>query len=344
VLHPVLDAVRTNCHISDARHAGEYTLCTYLLKMREYYRWEKGKPFSSTLSHAEVTHWLTEREQLWKDFEDRSFVDIPLGGVLHDPFASTAINGSLAAAGYVYSAGLGHNSRPHFFFGELERTEKHRNFTLLVSGKEYARDLTAPPAMSLGTTIFVRRESLRRMIWEKIEEWRWNRPANAMKNAIVAYDFDSDPCGSLERMTSEVMDVVRLHEIGEIMVRSRLGAAWEELLTCLPRSRAEIMARAVRDHLADALSTLPGLIRKENPVALHYYIANQSGMHRELFPSLVKAYEQWISSGRLAALDSIMAQSESHWMSVANRILDIFSAHPKQCQPRIEALMADSKM
>ena len=35
------DTVQLNCHISDARHAGNYTLCIYLLKMREFYRWEK---------------------------------------------------------------------------------------------------------------------------------------------------------------------------------------------------------------------------------------------------------------------------------------------------------------
>lgn len=40
--HPlVLDAVRRNCHIADARHAREATLCTYLLQMRDLYCWEQ---------------------------------------------------------------------------------------------------------------------------------------------------------------------------------------------------------------------------------------------------------------------------------------------------------------
>ena len=39
------ETVQRNCDISDARHAGEYGLCTFLLKMREYYRWENELPF-----------------------------------------------------------------------------------------------------------------------------------------------------------------------------------------------------------------------------------------------------------------------------------------------------------
>ena len=34
--------VQRNCDISDARHARDFTMCVYLLRMREYYRWAKG--------------------------------------------------------------------------------------------------------------------------------------------------------------------------------------------------------------------------------------------------------------------------------------------------------------
>ena len=41
--------VQRNCDISDARYAGDYGLCTFLLKMREYYRWENELPFARDL-------------------------------------------------------------------------------------------------------------------------------------------------------------------------------------------------------------------------------------------------------------------------------------------------------
>jgi hypothetical protein len=37
-LPQLTNAVQRNCDISDARHAGDYRICTFLLKMREYYR------------------------------------------------------------------------------------------------------------------------------------------------------------------------------------------------------------------------------------------------------------------------------------------------------------------
>ena len=37
-------AVQTNCDIADARHARDVSLCTYLLGMREFYRWEHDRP------------------------------------------------------------------------------------------------------------------------------------------------------------------------------------------------------------------------------------------------------------------------------------------------------------
>ena len=62
-LLPTLEAVRTNCHITDAKHATDYTLCVYLLKMREYFRWEHDIPFNETLPHQDLTDWLTTREK-----------------------------------------------------------------------------------------------------------------------------------------------------------------------------------------------------------------------------------------------------------------------------------------
>ncbi|HSP01523.1 MAG TPA: hypothetical protein VLN90_08695, partial [Thioalkalivibrio sp.] len=38
-LSDLRQSVQRNCDIADARHAGNDTLCTYLLKMREFYRW-----------------------------------------------------------------------------------------------------------------------------------------------------------------------------------------------------------------------------------------------------------------------------------------------------------------
>ena len=53
-LPQLASAVQRNCDISDARHAGDYGLCTFLLKMREYFRWENELPFARTLPRDEL--------------------------------------------------------------------------------------------------------------------------------------------------------------------------------------------------------------------------------------------------------------------------------------------------
>jgi len=328
---PALDAVRTNCHISDARHAGDYTLCVYLLKMREYFRWEQDIPYNAQLAHDELSDWLTQREAHWDSLDDRAFENIPVNGNIRDPFDDASINACLNEIGYVYSSGYGRNLKPVFFLGELDRSEQRDGYNLLVSGRELARDLAAPPAMSRNNTIFVRRESLRRMIWEKVEEWRWNRPDNAMKVALGYYDFDNAAEQSLDEMTEMALEGVILHEIGEVRAGQMLGPAWEDMLLAIGQSKAEIMARAVRDHLADALSTLPCLLADPRPAPLHFYMANISNMRKELFPGLVTAYETWSGNGDTSRLERIAERSLPHWQALTADLLEIFETNKPDC-------------
>jgi hypothetical protein len=338
-LLPTLRAVRTNCHIADAKYATDYTLCVYLLKMREYFRWERSIPFNETLSHQELTSWLSKRESHWESLEQREFEQIPVQGTIHDPFDAAAINHSLNDLGFVYSSGYGRNMKPVFFLGSLEKRENYNGYTLVVSGREYARDLASPPAMSLGKTIFVRRESLRRMLWEKVEEWRWNKPANAMQHALDCYDFDNAAEQSLDAMTDNELQSAKLHEIGEIMAGELLGGDWEKMLASMPHSKAEIMVRAVRDHLADALSTLPGLLTDANPASLHFYMANLANMRKQLFPELVAAYEGWAVSGNTRQLERLTGEAVNHWQMLAEKMLGVYRKQGRECQPALISLI-----
>jgi len=332
ILQPAFEAIRTNCHISDARHAGDYTLCVYLLKMREYFRWENNIPFSTPLSREDLSDWLTQREAHWETLEDRTLETVPVPGRQHDPFDTTAINAGINDRGFAYSSGYGRNMKPVFFFAALERRETHDGYNLVVAGREYARDLAAPPAMSREQTIYIRRESLRRMLWEKIEEWRWNRPANAMRSAIRCYDFDTAADRSLEEMTETELYSALLHEIGEVEAGKLLGGDWEDMLAALPTGKAEIMLRAVRDNLADCLVTLPALLQKAEPAALHFYMGNLSNMRKTLFPALVSAYDAWTASGNTRELQATAARAAGHWQSLALGLLDNFSRSGPDCQ------------
>jgi hypothetical protein len=342
-LQPLLTAVQRNCHISDARHAGDYTLCIYLLKMREYFRWEKSYAFEDNLPEGDVGEWLTQREHFWQTIEDEPFTDLPIDGEFYDPFDNEAVNASLNPYGLVYSGGLGNKCTPHFFLGKLGHQERQSDFTVLVSENEYARDLTAPPAMALGDTIFIRRESLRRMIWEKIEEWQWNKLENAMSRVVQDFNFEDNAADALDGITDAVIDSVLLHEQGEVLAAKQLGPEWEQMLAGLPRSKAEIMIRAVRDHLADSLTTLPDLVGTEKDASLHFYFANLPNMHKHLFPALIEAYESWVKQGKRETIEELVPASKTHWEALSGQILDIYRQNPDACADRLQTLIENNK-
>lgn len=320
-LHVTIDAVQRNCHVADARHARDAALCTYLLAMREQYRWEHELPLAVTPPRAELGRWLTEREALWEDLESSAFAPIPVGGERYDPFDAAAINRSLVPEGLVYGAGLGRLGRPHFFLGRLERTESRDGVTVLVSGCEYAHDIVPLPGALQGDTVYVRRDALRRLLWDRIELWEARRHAGPLAAAIEHFGWPGGGEGALERMVDAALETVVLHELGERLAEQRLGTAWGEMLGALRGARAEALVRAVRDNLADCLSTLPGLADRAEPGPVHLYMAMFEGLRRELFPQLVAAHR---AGGDPGALRSVAESGSGHWARAGRRLLEAF--------------------
>ncbi|MEK7815971.1 MAG: Sfum_1244 family protein [Pseudomonadota bacterium] len=352
----IVSTVQKNCHISDARHAGDLTLCTYLLKMREFYRWENDIPLTRQLAREDVGQWLQERERMWEHLEADGFEPIPLEHGASDPFDADSVNRELVPQGYVYSGGVGRFCKPHFFLGNLVTMETRNGFAVYISSCEYARDLEAPPAMLQGRTIFVRQESVRRYLWEKVEESRWSRGNGAMQRALSCYGLAGDGVPgctnaagagipeaaaerALDRMTQNETESIVLHELGEGLAGETLGADWERLLSGLARSKAEIMARAVRDNLADCLTTLPALVETRNDASLHFYFATFDGMRRHLFPEALAAYRRWCTDGDLDPLRSLTRQGQSRWRDTAEQMLALFRRDEQRAAAEIVRLL-----
>jgi len=340
----LIETIQHNCNIADAQSAGNYTLCIYLLKMRELFRWEKQEDFDAALENDAIGNWITEREQLWLDLEHQDYQPLAIKGKTFLPFENDDINKAILSDNLVYSGGLGQHETPHFFIAELIQKTEVDDYRIYIAGKEFARDLTAPPAMSLGKNIFIRKESLKRMIWERLEEWRWKRGSGAMSKALEIYDFDNQLHQSLDEMTNHESDVLLHHEIGEILAGRHLGEGWHEMLYSLPRSAGEFMARAVRDHLADCTSTLPMLLNEKRHASLHFFFGNFNGMRREIFPGLFQAYEQWQSEQNDEELRDIIVQGQTHWHEQAHNILEIYHSTPENCASQIVEMINCNKL
>jgi hypothetical protein len=320
-LPELAEAVQRNCDISDARYAGDYGMCTFLLKMREYYRWEHELPFTRALPRGELGDWLSAREAEWRSLESEEFRPLPLESGAADPLAADAANRELLPRGLVYGAGYGRFGKPMFFLGALLRVEERAGCRVIVSSCEYARELAAPPAMLQGRTVYVRLESVRRYLWEKIEEWQWRKSDNRMARALAGYDFVADPERALARMAENETESMILHELGEARAGELLGAAWQEMIASAARTRAEGHARAVRDLLADCLSTLPALIARENVPALHFHFATFDAPRRELFPQALEAYDELLRSGSLERLSQVAREGAARFLAEARALL-----------------------
>ncbi|MEK7360750.1 MAG: Sfum_1244 family protein, partial [Pseudomonadota bacterium] len=224
---------------------------------------------------------------------------------------------------------------------QLERHEQRQGIRLFVSGCEYARDISAPPASLLDGMVFLRGDALRRWLWEKVEIWGVRKADGALKSALECHGFAADAEAALERMAEAESETLILHELGEAMAGPLLGAAWPDLIASFTGRRAEALARALRDNLADCLSTLPRLIERDAACSIHFYFANFDGLRGSLFPSLDQAYRRWRESGDLEPLREAALAGSAHWRDAALRLLRVHQGDPATAEDAIAAWSED---
>jgi len=127
----------------------------------------------------------------------------------------------------------------------------------------------------------------------------------------------------LDRIAELETETLILHELGERRAAALLGPQWEEMLAALDDRRIELVARAVRDLLADCLSTLPTLLERDAFASVHFWFANLEGMRGLLAPDLRAGYLRWrgdAPAGSAALAEAVQAQRE-HWLAQAQRML-----------------------
>ena len=339
----LVEQVQHNCDISDANHAGNYTLCIYLLKMREYYRWIHALDFADNLDNEGMSQWLRTKEDTWDQVIEESFKPIDLASNQYDPFDAAGINSHLIENGLFYHAGIGQKAVQHFFVADLADHYSESGIQISVTAREYARDLTAPPALSTEDEIIVRQESLRRMCWERYQEWNWNRYQNPMGTALSFYPFEDSIPEALQQMVEAEQNTLIQHELGEMAISGDYATRWSSMMLRIMGTKAELLARAVRDHLADCLYTLPYLIEQDNPASLHFFFANLTYIRKDLFPSAIEAYQHWIEHGKTSALADLAQKSALHWDETIRAMLAIDAKCTQNPGPELIALIENSR-
>jgi hypothetical protein len=340
-------AVQHNCDIADARHAADMPLCTYLLQMREFYRWCHQLPWGAALPRDDIGRWIAEREAHWQALEEQELQTLPMAGFAHglDPFDVPTLNTRLQPLGLVYGAGLLGRDRPVFFLARLADSRTRQGLQVLSAGQELARCLLAPPAVlaSHGArqTVLLRREALARWGWEKFEAFALRpTPGSALHAAVLAYDMAQGFEAALPRWLHEQGEVLVLHELGEQQAGQQLGPAWATMRLALPTRRADLFARAVRDHMADLSVTLPTLLARGADASLHAWFASFDGTREALFPQLKARYQAWRQGDGGAALRQSVSAGHGHFSALAQAALALHALHGDAAGAPIEALLS----
>jgi hypothetical protein len=111
----------------------------------------------------------------------------------------------------------------------------------------------------------------------------------------------------------------------------------------LTSRRADLFARAVRDHLADLETTLPTLLARDAQASLHMWFASFDGLREQLFPGLKRAYLAWRQGDGGAALQTACGVGLEHFRALG-AALDLhagWAMRPEADRPvAIEALCA----
>ncbi|MEW6675068.1 MAG: Sfum_1244 family protein [Nitrospirota bacterium] len=339
--------IKRNCNISDAKYWGTYSICGLLLRLRELYRTEKGiKPWER-IPQKEIGEWISEREALWRELEDKDFGDIIIEGNVYGPFEGEKINATLEKENLIYGAGYGTHMKPSFFLADLISKETVEGYDIYMAGREYVRDLSDYPAMLQGKTILARRDTTRLLLWGKFEELRLRGLKGALAFAFSRYGItpDEEPSEDIDRLISLIacseVEIYIHHELGEGFEGERFGGEWKVFLTHLSCSRAELFARGVKDLLSDTSEKgmLRHIIENRKEGSLGFYIVFLGGYRRLLFPEILSTFERFVETGDWGPIEDARKAGHRKAEEYVERLISIYRNEPDKTQisERIEA-------
>ncbi|MBI5579967.1 MAG: hypothetical protein HY895_12490 [Deltaproteobacteria bacterium] len=328
-LDRLIRQVRYNCDISDARHAGMFSICGLALRLRDLFKWEKGLAPWDEGDPAEVLEWIGVREDRWETLAGSDFANLPLTGMRFDPFDTAGLNRVLEPHGLYYGAGYARGLKPTFFLAVIDSRSQIGCGTIYGLGRELARDLLTLPAMSQGNAILMRDEAARLFLWDQIV---YASPSGrkALAAALDACGLSDHRPGALKHHVGRLLEVQRTihlhHELGELQDSTFDRGLWQEMIAAFPGTRVEFLVRHVKDFLADTspVGTLPHICRMRDTAALAFYMVFADSMSKALWPLLFDSFDDFLRTGAWESVEHAAAAARATAGRLADRIMSLF--------------------
>ncbi len=324
----LIEDIKFNCDVSDAKFWGYFSVCGLLMRYRDLYRSEKNlKPWSN-IGREDIAAWIEHKETQWPGLERQNFRDLAVGGESHPPFEALGINEAIHPEGLVYGAGYGMYMKPTFFLAELISVREISGLTVYTAGRERIRDLLTAPAMLQGKNIFLRREPLSVLLLYKFSEMSAKRNP-ALVDAFTHFGFQhrqlmDDTFGKrLEALTDRYIETVLSHEIAEF---KEDVPEWRDMLAAAGDRLNEHYLRAVKDLIADTSDHGPlrRIIETRDRGILGFLVAIPEGFHRVLFPELREAYAEFLLAGNWDEIEKVRKTGHARFISERERAVLLY--------------------
>jgi hypothetical protein len=321
-----------NCDVSDARHAGMYSICGLALRLRDLYKWAHRLPPWEEHEAAAVLEWIGRREELWESLAEADFQPLTIGPDAFDPFDSQAINARLVPQGLFYGAGYAHSLKPTFFLARIDACRTLRGRTIWHLGEELARDLLTLPAFVQDDQVVLRSEAARMFVWDEIAYIpNSGRAALAFALAASCNLADTNAQG-IRRHLDTILNVQQTtyirHELSELEDRVFDRAIWRQMLNDFPHTPVELLIRTLKDMLADTgpQGPLRHFSARRDKAGWGFYMAFSDGLVPLLFGELRAGFERFMQQGDWDDIGRATAVVYDKAAAFAQEVLAIYAA------------------
>lgn len=291
--------IDANCEISDANHAGAFSICGLALRFRDHYKWTLGLAAWQEGESAALLDWIGATEEKWETLSEASYQPLTLNGITVDLFDTKKINDLLIPQGYFYGAGLLWNLKPTFFLAPIDDVVEVTGCTVYLLGRELVRDMMTLPATHQDGAVVVRTHSARQALWDEITFLKKSgRPALKFSLDRLGLTLSDSSEKRLSGLMKARMSTYIRHEIGEILDTTFDRQAWQEIVATFVRTPIDLLARSIKDLLADTHpeGVLPYLITQKDAAALGLYAALIDGFYKQVFPEFQPAFSQFMQT------------------------------------------------
>jgi hypothetical protein len=327
-----------NCDVSDARHAGIFSVCGLAMRLRDLYKWEHRMAPWQEGEAALVLDWIGEKEELWEDLLEADYGRLSVGSEDYESFDIQGINGMLAGENCFYGAGYAHHLKPTFVLAEIEREETVSGYNVRYLGREYARDLLTLPAFNQDGAVVLRTEAARMFLWDQIA-YISNSGRRALDLALAACGLPDSRSITIRRHYDAVFNVQQQihlhHEIGELEEQVFDRQIWRQLVADHPHTAVELLVRALKDLLADTgpHGALTHLLKEQDAAALGLYMAFGNGLSRLLTHEITCAFDAFIQDRRWDPLILAAHTVRQNAVSHVERVMELHTHGRRRQNP-----------